>query len=47
MTLYEPGGAFAGVYGGVQGYSASGEMGGYNPESCSSAAAKTDPEALA
>lgn len=46
VTLYAPGGAFAGVYGGAQGYSASGEMVGYNPETCASAAAKTDPMAL-
>ena len=47
VTLYEPGGAFQGVYDSVQGYSASGETVGYNPESCSSAAANTDPKALA
>ena len=47
ITLYEPGGAFQGVYDGVQGYSASGEMVGYNAETCSSAAANTDPNALA
>ena len=47
VTLYSPGGAFAGVYSGVQGYSASGEMVGYNAEPCSSAAANTDPKALA
>lgn len=47
VTLYEPGGAFPGVYGGVQGYSASGETVGYNAETCSSAAANTDPNALA
>lgn len=44
VTLYED---FPGVYGSVQGYSASGEMVGYNAESCSSAAANTDPNALA
>ncbi len=47
VTLYEPGAAFAGVYDGTQGYSASGELVGFNPESCESAAANTDPEALA
>lgn len=47
VTLYAPGGAFAGVYDGVQGYSASGVMVGYNPETCTSAAANTDPQALA
>ena len=47
VTLYEPGGAFQGEYDSVQGYSASGEMVGYNAESCSSAAANTDPNALA
>ena len=47
VTLYSPGGAFAGVYDGVQGYSASGEVLGYNPETCSSAAENTDPMALA
>lgn len=47
VTLYSPGGAFAGVYDDVQGYSASGEMVGYNAESCASAAANTDPNALA
>lgn len=47
VTLYSPGAAFAGVYDGVQGYSASGESVGYNPETCSSAAANTDPKALA
>lgn len=47
VTLYSPGGAFAGVYDGVQGYSASGETVGYNAETCSSAAANTDPMALA
>lgn len=47
VTLYSPGGAFQGVYDSVQGYSASGEMVGYNAESCSSAAANTDPNALA
>lgn len=46
-TLYSPGGAFPGVYNNVQGYSASGEVVGYNPESCSTAADKTDPKALA
>lgn len=47
VTLYSPGAAFAGVYNGVQGYSASGESVGYSPETCSSAAANTDPKALA
>ena len=47
VTLYSPGGAFAGVYDDVQGYSASGEVVGYNTEICSSAAANTDPNALA
>lgn len=47
VILYEPGGAFQGVYDGVQGYSASGETVMYNAESCSSAAANTDPKALA
>ena len=47
VTLYSPGGAFADVYDSVQGYSASGESVGYNAESCSVAAAKTDPKALA
>ena len=47
VTLYSPGGAFAGVYDHVQGYSASGELVGYNPETCSSAATNTDPKALA
>lgn len=47
VTLYEPGGAFAGVYEDVQGYSASGEVVGYTAEDCNSAAMKTDPKALA
>ena len=47
VTLYSPGGAFAGVYNDVAGYSASGTQVGYNAESCESAAANTDPEALA
>lgn len=47
VTLYEPGGAFAGVYQGAAGYSASGSQVGYNAESCRNAAARTDPEALA
>ena len=47
VTLYEPGGAFEGVYDGVQGYSASGELVGYNAEACTTAAASTDPKALA
>ncbi|KAL6718571.1 hypothetical protein ACLMJK_004663 [Lecanora helva] len=47
VTLYSPGGAFPGVYNSVAGYSASGTQIGYNAESCSSAAAKTDPKALA
>ena len=47
VILYSPGGAFAGVYNSVQGYSASGELVGYNAETCSSAAALTDPKALA
>lgn len=47
VTLYSPGGAFPGVYDDVAGYSASGTQIGYNAESCSSAAAKNDPNALA
>lgn len=47
VTLASPGGAFAGVFDNVPGYSAAGNMLGYNAESCSSAAANTDPNALA
>ena len=47
MTLYSPGGAFPGVYGGIAGYSASGPMVGYNAEDCGTAAADNDPKALA
>lgn len=47
VTLYSPGGAFAGIYYSTPGYSASGENVGYNAEDCSSAAANTDPKALA
>ena len=47
VTLYSPGAAFPGVYSNVAGYSASGSQIGYNMESCSSAAANTDPNSLA
>ena len=47
VILYSPGGAFAGVYNNVAGYSASGTQIGYNAESCASAAANNDPKALA
>ena len=47
VILYSPGGAFPGVYPGTAGYSASGVQLGYNAESCASAAANTDPKALA
>ena len=47
VTLYSPGAAFPGVYGGVQGYSALGENVGYGPEQCSDSARLTDPKALA
>lgn len=51
VTVYgPPAGALpsklAGRYVGQGGYSASGQMVGYNQESCASAAAKTDPKAL-
>lgn len=47
VTLYSLGGAFPDVYNNVQGYSASGEVVGYNAEDCETAANKTDPKALA
>ena len=47
VTLYSPGGAFAGIYNDIDGYTASGGMIGYNAESCEDAAANNDPEASA
>ena len=47
VILYTPAGAFPGVYPGAAGYSASGIQLGYNAENCTSAAANTDPKALA
>lgn len=48
VILYDsPASAFPGVYTGVAGYSASGEMVGYNSESCSDAAKNADPKARA
>ena len=47
VILYSPGGAFVGVYSSAQGYSASGENVAYTEQSCSSAAAMTDPKASA
>lgn len=47
VTLYEPGAAFQGLYSGMAGYSASGQVVGYNAENCTSAAFNQDPAALA
>lgn len=51
VTVYQPAAGalppeLAGRYAGQGGYSASGQMVGYNQESCASAAANTDRKAL-